>query len=81
MDFTTFIRAVDSMEGYHGTIGVMGGEPTLHPEFERFTRYLHAHIQKGVRKEKLSLTRPQKDFIESVLLENKINSEVYQYET
>ena len=81
MDFTTFIRAVDSMEGYHGTIGVMGGEPTLHPEFERFTRYLHAHLPKGVRKEKLSLTRPQKDFIESVLLENKINSEVYQYET
>ena len=61
------------MEGYHGTIGVMGGEPTLHPEFERFTRYLHAHLPKGVRKEKLSLTRPQKDVIESVLLENKIN--------
>lgn len=81
MDFDTFKRAVDSMKGYHGTIGVMGGEPTLHPEFERFVKYLHAHLPDGYRKRKTSLIRPQKDFIESILLENKAESEVYQYET
>lgn len=81
MDFDTFKRAVDSMKGYHGTIGVMGGEPTLHPEFERFVKYLHTQLPNGNRKEKPSLIRPQKDFIESILLENKVESEVYQYET
>lgn len=81
MDFETFQRAVDSMKGYHGTIGVMGGEPTLHPEFERFVKYLHSQLSEGSRKDNHSLVKPQKDFIESILLENKIHSEVYQYET
>lgn len=25
----------------NGTIGIMGGEPTLYPEFERFVSYLN----------------------------------------
>ncbi len=81
MDFETFKRAVDSMKGYHGTIGVMGGEPTLHPEFERFTAYLASHVDKAYQKDHKSLIAPQKDFIESILLENKENSEVYEYHT
>lgn len=40
MDFDTFKKAVDSLEGYDGTIGIMGGEPTLHPEFVKFALYL-----------------------------------------
>lgn len=81
MDFDTFKRAVDSMKGYHGTIGVMGGEPTLHPEFERFVSYLHSQLPEGVRKDHLSLIAPQKDFIEGILNENMVNSEVYEYTT
>lgn len=38
MDATTFRRAVDSMDGYGGMLGIMGGEPTLHPEFDRLVR-------------------------------------------
>jgi len=79
MDFETFKRAVNSMKGYHGTVGIMGGEPTLHPEFERFVKYLHEHID--IKKDHSSLVAPQKDFIQSILIENKKNSEVYQYST
>ena len=40
MDYDTFKKAVDSFEGFQGCIGVMGGEPTIHPEFERFVKYI-----------------------------------------
>lgn len=40
MSFDKFKEAVDSLEGFEGMIGVIGGEPTLHPEFERFADYI-----------------------------------------
>ncbi|MCC8194894.1 MAG: hypothetical protein LIP28_09650 [Deltaproteobacteria bacterium] len=39
MDYRTFKRAVGSMKGFRGTVGIMGGEPTLHPEFAKFVAY------------------------------------------
>ena len=44
MDFETFKQAVDSMVGYPKMTGVMGGEPLLHPEFEKMCNYLHSKI-------------------------------------
>ena len=39
MDWDTFKKAIDSLENWPRCIGIMGGEPTLHPEFERFVKY------------------------------------------
>jgi hypothetical protein len=39
MDYRTVKRAVGSMKGFRGTVGIMGGEPTLHPEFVKFISY------------------------------------------
>ena len=33
MDIKNVEKAVDSLEGFPGGIGIMGGEPTLHPQF------------------------------------------------
>lgn len=62
MDFETFKRAVDSLDGYQGIRSIMGGEPTLHPEFERFIHYLGSKFPKR----KNPFIYPQKDFIRQV---------------
>jgi hypothetical protein len=68
MDFDTFKRAVDSMEGRFGTTGIMGGEPTLHPEFERFTEYLYSKTPASAdgaeyRSELNEFACPQRNFM------------------
>jgi hypothetical protein len=64
MDFDTFKRAINSLDGYDGVTGIMGGEPTLHPEFERFVLYIRAKF--GERKEKNRMIYPQREFIKEV---------------
>jgi hypothetical protein len=44
MDFEYFKKAVDSMDKFPKMTGIMGGEPLLHPEFEKFCDYLHSKI-------------------------------------
>jgi glycosyltransferase involved in cell wall biosynthesis len=63
MNFDTFKRAVDSMEGRFGTTGIIGGEPTLHPEFERFTEYLYSRLPVEHRSELNEFACPQRNFM------------------
>ncbi len=44
MSYEQFMDAVDSMVGYPKMTGIMGGEPLLHPEFEKMCKYLHEKI-------------------------------------
>jgi hypothetical protein len=46
MTFDEFKVAVDSMVGYPKMTGIMGGEPLLHPDFEKFCNYLLSKIPK-----------------------------------
>ena len=45
MDLETFKKAVDSMEGFNGIVGIMGGEPTLHPQFPEMMEYYASKIK------------------------------------
>lgn len=64
MGYEDFKRAVDSLCEFDGVTGVMGGEPTLHPEFERFVLYLQEKY--GKRKGENRLLYPQEDFIREI---------------
>ena len=64
MDFETFKQAVDSLDGFEGVTGIIGGEPTLHPEFEKFAGYLQEKF--GGTKKPDRLLYPQKHFIQEI---------------
>ncbi|WP_256219555.1 radical SAM protein [Selenomonas ruminantium] len=50
MSFDTFKRAVDSLDEFPNTVGMIGGEPTMHPEFERFADYMRKkRVPAGVK--------------------------------
>lgn len=69
MDFETFKRAVDSLDGFEGGIGMMGGEPTLHPEFERFAEYLASKYP--TQKEYNYFLQPTANFMRDRKLEER----------
>ncbi len=46
MDLDFFRSAVDSLKNFPRMIGIMGGEPLLHPQFEEISRYLHSKVPK-----------------------------------
>lgn len=65
MDFETFKKAVDSLKGFRGIVGIMGGEPTQHPEFKRFMEYYRANV--GYDDHSATLLEPSADFMRHVL--------------
>jgi hypothetical protein len=65
MDFDTFKRAVDSLKGFRGIVGIMGGEPTIHPEFERFIEYYRANV--GYDELTTVAYEPSSDFMRHIL--------------
>ncbi len=69
MDFETFKVAVDSLKNYKGMVGIMGGEPTLHPEFERLIEYyVSARPDVGLS---LMFKHPVRDF--NTFLQKRLN--------
>ena len=47
IDMDQLRRALSSLEGFKGNIGIMGGEPTLHPKFEEICKIVcttHSNI-------------------------------------
>jgi hypothetical protein len=61
MDFDTFKNAIASMAGFPGIVGIMGGEPTIHPEFEAFALYFAENF--GTDRDNRPMLAPSSDFI------------------
>jgi hypothetical protein len=50
MDIGYFEKAVKSLEEFPGMVGIIGGEPTLHPEFKEFCSLLKEYIPEKERR-------------------------------
>lgn len=44
MDLSFVEKAVDSLDGFKNTVGIMGGEPTLHPQFTEICEILQRKV-------------------------------------
>lgn len=42
-------KAIDSLQGFPGGVGIMGGEPTLHPQFFEICKMLQRRVPKAKR--------------------------------
>jgi len=51
MNLATISKAIDSLEGFPGNIGLMGGEPTLHPKFKEICELFQMKIPDKRRRE------------------------------
>lgn len=54
-------QAIDSLDGFQGTISFIGGEPTLHPNFHEIAVYLGSKY--NLENANTALLRPQSDII------------------
>lgn len=61
MEFDFFKKAIDSLDGFDGMVGFMGGEPTLHPDFEAMVEYAVERRQMHFRPSK-QCREPIEDF-------------------
>ncbi len=50
MDLETIENALDSLEGFQQYIGIMGGEPTKHPDFSEICKLIQKKVPKGKRR-------------------------------
>lgn len=50
MDLDQYRQAVDSLVDFPGMVGMIGGEPLLHPQFEKMCRYLEQKIEDPKRR-------------------------------
>ncbi len=64
MTFEQFQTALDSLEGFKGVAGIMGGEPTIHPQFIQFVEHMRDNFGYDVP-EKASLA-PTPAFIDHI---------------
>jgi len=44
MDLDMVEKAIRSLEGYRGQVGIMGGEPTLHPQFKEICKLVQKFV-------------------------------------
>lgn len=80
MEFETFCKAVDSVLDHPGLIGVMGGEPTLHPRFADMCQYLYEKLPKEKLATPDAFTLPTDSFIEVRRRQELDEYVIYPYE-
>lgn len=79
MEYETFCKAVDSVLDHPGLIGVMGGEPTLHPRFADMCEYLYQKLPGDRLPKPQNYVLPTDSFIEMRRRGELQEFEIYEY--
>lgn len=79
MDFDYFCKAVDSLVDRDGVIGIMGGEPTLHPRFEDMCHYLQEKLPKYRLPDTSYYKYPMDNYIEAVYRQMIVSSDIAKW--
>lgn len=79
MDYEYFCKAVDSVIDHPGLIGVMGGEPTLHPRFVDMCKYLYEKLPDNKRVPLGKFNYPTDSFVEVRRQFELDEYEIYKY--
>lgn len=77
MDFDTFKRAVDSLDDFENIVGIMGGEPTIHPQFAQFTDYIRQ--RHGMKEDFNYSRRPVLDYMKHIREREAVSCVVNRY--
>jgi hypothetical protein len=67
MDLETVRKAIDSLEGYPGAIGLMGGEPTCHPQFREICAIFREMIPDRTKRQFWTNGYKWKEYEEDIL--------------
>ena len=68
MDLDTIRKSIDNLEGFPGGIGLMGGEPTLHPQFREICKIYQEKIPDKTKRELWTSGYKWKEY-EDIILE------------
>lgn len=79
MDFDYFCKAVDTLTDHPGLIGVMGGEPTLHPQFEEMCKYLQKTVGRIQKVHADNFKYPTDHLVEERLRDQLKRYEIEEY--
>lgn len=66
MEFDDVKKAINSLDGFQGNIGIMGGEPTLHPQFVEISKYVGEKF-KDRKRINVQMLHPHNRFAQAII--------------
>lgn len=81
MDLATVEKAIDSLEGWPNQIGIMGGEPTIHPDFREICELVQKKIPNRAKRSLWTNGLKWKEYEETIKATFNMENVIYNDHT